>query len=177
MRKLRLFGYRPPGGVRWEPLMLDAALTCWRARKQAGRAPLKVNELRTDPQLRHSSQAGRRRFESGRPLFEFTKCGPSDPRCPARFCVPSMGIGQKVQVLWGVDRDDPSETLGVNRERRAERSEVARPVGRRAGIGYEAVQLKVSVQMGAKLLRSRSCVLKNPALVQGQPMFVPGEIS
>lgn len=29
--------------------MLDSALPCWRVRKQAGRAPLKINELRTDP--------------------------------------------------------------------------------------------------------------------------------
>jgi len=49
VRELRLFGYRPPGGVPWGPLMLDSALTCRRLRKQAGRAPLKINELRTDP--------------------------------------------------------------------------------------------------------------------------------
>ncbi len=37
-------------------------------------------------------------------------------------CVPSMNTNLEVQVLWGVDRSDPSEPQGAKRERLAERS-------------------------------------------------------
>jgi hypothetical protein len=45
------------------------------------------------------------------------------------FGVPSMNIGQEVEVLWEVGRNDPSEPQGGDRERPAESSGVARPAG------------------------------------------------
>jgi hypothetical protein len=92
------------------------------------------------------------------------------------FGVPSMNTDLEVEVLWGVGRNDPSEPQGGHREGIAERSEGARPAGRRTGTGYQAGRLRASGPMTAKLSRPRSRFV-DPALVQGQPVFLPGEIS
>ena len=68
---------------------------------------------------------------------------------PAVLCVPSMNTDLEVQVLWGVGRNDPSEPQGDDREVSAERSGVARPVGRRTETGSEARRLRASGQMTA----------------------------
>ena len=87
-----------------------------------------------------------------------------------------MGTGLEVEVLWGVDRDDLSKPQGDERERVAERSgerdlrgDEQKPDMRRGRQG----------RAGKKPQSSRDqesgCV--DPALVQGQPEFLPGEIS
>lgn len=91
-------------------------------------------------------------------------------------CVPSMGTGLEVKVLWGVDRNDPSKPQSGERELVAERSgerdlrgDEQKPDMRRGRQG----------RAGKKPQSSRDqesgCV--NPALVQGQSVFLPGEIS
>ncbi len=60
----------------------------------------------------------------------------------------------EVSVLWEGDRNDPSEPQGDERERVAERGGVARPAGRRTGIGYEAWPTRASGHVTAKLSRS-----------------------
>jgi hypothetical protein len=76
-----------------------------------------------------------------------------------------MNTDLEVRVLWEVGRNDPSEPQGDDREGVAERSGVARPAGRRTGIGYEAERLRASGQTTAKLSRSRRRSVE-PALVQ-----------
>ena len=75
-------------------------------------------------------------------------------RAPLFLCVPSMGTDLEVRVHWEVDRNDPSEPQGDERERVAERSGVARPAGRRTEIGYEAWPTRASGPKTAKLSRS-----------------------
>ena len=67
------------------------------------------------------------------------------------FCVPSMNIDLEVKVLWGVDRNDPSEPQGDDRERIAERSgerdlrgDEQKPDRRRGEKGERASTAKLS---------------------------------
>ncbi len=87
-----------------------------------------------------------------------------------------MGTGLEVKVLWGVDRNDPSKPQGDKRERVAERS------GERDLRGDEK---KSDIRHGRqrragkkpRSFRDQESGCVNPALVQGQSVFLPGEIS
>jgi hypothetical protein len=87
-----------------------------------------------------------------------------------------MNTDLEVEVLWEVGRSDPSEPQGVNRERHAERSGERDPWGDEQKPDRRRDGIRASGQMTAKLSRpSRRFV--DPALVQGQSVVLPGEIS
>ncbi len=87
-----------------------------------------------------------------------------------------MNIDQEVEVLWEGGRTDPSEPQGDNRERVAESS------GERdlRGDVQKSDQRRGESERAGKKPQSSprpKTDLVNPAPVQGQPMFLPGEIS
>ncbi len=92
------------------------------------------------------------------------------------FVCPAWAPTRRCKSFGDLVAGTRANRQATGREASAESSGRARPAGRRTETGYEAGPTRASGQMTAKLFATKGSPV-DPALVQGQSVRLPGEIS